>query len=96
MSPATIKGTTDVVSGIHRWEGKVVSLENRYSKSISDNLKIAIFRRYVTEGIPRGSTAEQRDDEAGRTRRIFAGKRLCGKPGHTKGRFGVASRQGTG
>ena len=36
VSPAPINAGTDVVAGIHRWEGRVIALNSRYNEDLKD------------------------------------------------------------
>ena len=43
VSPTAIKGISEIVSGIHKWESKVAALKSRYNEDVNSNLKFAIL-----------------------------------------------------
>jgi hypothetical protein len=43
VKPQAMKGTQDIVSGIHKWETRVTGLKSRYGEDLNDNLKLAIL-----------------------------------------------------
>jgi hypothetical protein len=43
VKPQAMKGTQEIVSGIHKWETRVTGLKSRYGEDLNDNLKMAIL-----------------------------------------------------
>ena len=43
VTPYAIKGVKDVVSGIHKWEGKVTALGSRHGENLNGKMKLAIL-----------------------------------------------------
>ena len=43
VTPSAIKGVKDVVSGIHKWEGKVTALGSRHGEHLNGKMKLAIL-----------------------------------------------------
>ena len=43
ISPPPFKGISDIVGGIHKWEGKMAALKTQTGEEVSEKIKHAIF-----------------------------------------------------
>eukprot|EP00973_Karenia_brevis_P077967 10830890-Karenia_brevis.AAC.1 len=68
VSPVSLKGSRDLVSGVQGWERKVAALKSRYGEEIRGHLKLAILvsmlpKEYQEEIIKMGSTEKKLEYE---------------------------------